>query len=597
MKLFRSAIFALSVVLVLLGPSATATTNYSHPELSVTENRILSLQETISQLVIDTIEDAIRQGGLALFGEEFRIDSSLSWVSEESSDVTLEGEIDAVFPFYKKGEHVIFTQPGLVFWKGQEEEDRVDGNFGVVYRTNLANTPIGIDAIGGASLFYDWDFHRVGHSRLGIGADIQSGIFHGAFNYYHPLSGERDGQREGFIERALRGMDLRFALERDTVRAGARLGYWRYDGGEDVTDEWRTSVGFDAGLQIVPGVFIEAEWEKHKEDLILDQRLNLGLAFRFSLPEFEGASYGNGGMSTNLYNFAEREKNILYEERYEEHENNRSDAVEHVTISDGIRYKIGFAESTMNVEEGNSVNLMVLLTDSDNAPLISSGQDLIQINLISTDPDMDITFTSDNPVIPANSTLTDGMWKIGDFSVVMHDEAESEKRVTITMNTHSNFPSNSWRIDPDKNSVEIVIAPSSNSVSFASSSTTTFNEGETSGNIMIQLTNPSTVDIPILITISERFTTAGFIITDIYTVMPVSPATYVDSNLIIPAGEISASFTIGAPNDTDNGDKELAIILLEGSTNSPALLWPSGWGRLPPASNPIAYYLEVKDND
>ncbi|MCY4053563.1 MAG: inverse autotransporter beta domain-containing protein [Hyphomicrobiales bacterium] len=274
-----------------------------------------ALRNTGSRILVDTIEDALRQGGLALFEEGFQLDSSLSWVSEESSDGTIKGEIDAVIPFWNKDGHVIFTQPGLIFWKGLEEEDRVDGNFGVVYRTNLENTPIGIDAIGGASLFYDWDFHRVGHSRLGIGADIQSGHLHGAFNYYHPLSGERDGQREGFIEEALRGMDARLAFERDTIRAGARLGYWRYDGGEDVTDEWKGSIGFDAGFRIVPGVFIEGEWEKHQEDLILDQRLSLGLAFRFSLPGFEGQSYGNEGMPTNLYKIVEREKRILYEER------------------------------------------------------------------------------------------------------------------------------------------------------------------------------------------------------------------------------------------------------------------------------------------
>ena len=273
-----------------------------------------ALRNTGSRILVDTIEDALRQGGLALFDEGFQLDSSLNWVSEESSDGTIQGQVDAVIPFWSKNGQVIFTQPGLIFWTGLEEEERVDGNLGIVYRTNLTNTRVGIDAIGGASLFYDWDFHRVGHSRLGIGADIQSGIFHGAFNYYHPLSGDRDGQREGFIEKALRGMDLRLALERDTVRAGARLGYWRYEGGEDVTDEWRTSVGFDAGFRIVPGVFVEAEWEKHQEDVILDQRLSLGLAFRFSLPDFEGASYGNGGLSTNLYKVVDREKRILYEE-------------------------------------------------------------------------------------------------------------------------------------------------------------------------------------------------------------------------------------------------------------------------------------------
>ena len=315
MHLFRSAIVAMAMLLMVpLGSSAIATAD-SHLQFSLTGDRTLNLRETGSQMVIETIEDALRHGGLALFDEGFQLKSSLIYVTEESTDGMIKGEIDAAIPFWSGDGHLVFTQPGLVFWTGPEEEERVDGNFGIVYRANLANTPVSIDAIGGASLFYDWDFHRVGHSRLGIGADIQSGIFHGAFNYYHPLSNEKDGQREGFIEKALRGMDLRFALERDVIRAGAHLGYWRYEGGAGVADDWKTSVGFDVGIRIVPGVFIEGEWEKHQEDTMLDQRLSLGLAFRFSLPDFKGKSYGEGSISTNLHKFVEREKRILYEER------------------------------------------------------------------------------------------------------------------------------------------------------------------------------------------------------------------------------------------------------------------------------------------
>ena len=145
---------AISVVLVApLGSSAIATTNYSHPSISITEDRILSLRETDSQLIIDAIEDALYQGGLALFDEGFQIDSSLSWVGEESTNVAIEGEIDLALPFYNENGHVMFTQPGITFWKGYGEEERADGNFGIVYRTNLANTSVGIDAVGGASLF------------------------------------------------------------------------------------------------------------------------------------------------------------------------------------------------------------------------------------------------------------------------------------------------------------------------------------------------------------------------------------------------------------------------------------------------------------
>ena len=183
MRLFHSAVVAISMLLTLpLGSSATVTANYSHPPFSITEDRTLSLRETGSQLVIDAIEDSLYRGGLALLGDGFQIDSSLGWVFGEDIE-SIDGGIDAAIPLLSKNGHIVFTQPGLVFWEGNGEEERIDANFGIVYRTNLANTPVGIDAIGGASLFYDYDFHRVGHERLSIGADIQTDNFHGSFNW------------------------------------------------------------------------------------------------------------------------------------------------------------------------------------------------------------------------------------------------------------------------------------------------------------------------------------------------------------------------------------------------------------------------------
>lgn len=353
MNLSRTVTFAASMALTFLGSPVSVTAGYSHPPFSITEGSGLNLQETGSQLLIDTIEDVLYQGGLALFDDGFRMDSSLSWVSEESTDVAIEGEIDLVLPLYNEGGHVIFTQPGIVFWKGHGEEKRADGNFGIVYRSNLANTLVGIDAVGGASIFYDWDFDRVGHKRFGIGADIQTDNFHGAFNYYHPLSDKKDGQREDFIEKVLKGMDIRFALERDTIRAGASLGYWRYTGGANVADDWRVSVGINAGIRVVPGVFVEGDWEKHQEDLIMSQRFKLGLAFRFSLPDFEGQSYGDGLTSSNLYKIAEREKRALYEE----HEESLNEGV----VNGELAFFSLTSEST-NILEGEAVTLTVGLS-------------------------------------------------------------------------------------------------------------------------------------------------------------------------------------------------------------------------------------------
>ena len=305
---FRLSVIALSAALMFsIGSSAsTATANYSHPEFSVADDRTLNLRETGSQIVVETIENALRQGGLALLGEGFQLDSSLVYHSGDNEGI--EGDLDVVIPLLNLGRHVLFVQPGAVFWTGLEEEERIDGNIGLVYRAELTR-----DLVTGASVFYDHDF-QIGHSRVSGGLDLQSGYFRVGANYYHPLGEEEDG-REGFIEEALRGMDARIIFEREVVRLGSTVGYWEYDGGEDVEDEWKTSIGLDFGVRILPGVFAEASWERHKNDIVLDERIFTGLAFRFSLPDFEGASYGSGEMTSNLYKIVDREKRILYEER------------------------------------------------------------------------------------------------------------------------------------------------------------------------------------------------------------------------------------------------------------------------------------------
>ena len=239
-------------------------------------------------------------------GEGFQLDSSLSYHSGDNEGI--EGDLDIVVPLLNLGRHVLFAQPGAVFWTGIEEEERIDSNIGLVYRAELTR-----NFVAGASVFYDHDF-QIGHSRVSGGVDLQSGFFRLGANYYHPLSEIEDG-REGFVEEALRGGDLQFAFERDVVRLGSTIGYWEYDGGEDVEDEWKTSFGLDFGVRILPGVFAEANWERHKDDVVLDERIFAGLAFKFSLPNFEGASYGDGSMSANLYKIVDREKRILYEER------------------------------------------------------------------------------------------------------------------------------------------------------------------------------------------------------------------------------------------------------------------------------------------
>ena len=337
-----------------------------------------------------------------MLGEGFQLDSSLSYHSGDNEGI--EGDLDVVIPLWDGGRHAVFAQPGAVFWTGWEEEERIDGNIGLVYRAELTR-----DLVAGASVFYDHDF-QIGHSRVSGGIDLQSQFFRLGANYYHVLSEVEDG-REGFVEEAVDGMDARLIFERDVVRLGSTVGYWDYEGeessgGEDSQSGWKTSIGLDAGVRILPGVFAEASWERHKDDLVLDERIFAGLAFRFSLPDFEGASYGDGSMSANLYKAVDREKRILYEEREADgillsHDGSNGNIVGSGTVNVSVRLRKPSAEDVViNLVGSGSATYG---TDADwtlsvgSTPCIGVTGDDCQITIIAGE-----TSTSDNVEITIN---------------------------------------------------------------------------------------------------------------------------------------------------------------------------------------------------
>ena len=392
MNIFRFSALVLSITLMFsIGSSSSATTDYSHPAFSVADDRVLNLRETGSQIVMETIEDALRQGGVALFGEGFHIDSSLNWVFGE----TIEGEIDAVLPLWSKDGHIIFAQPGLIVWTGIEEANRVDRNLGVVYRA-----PVGFGAIGGASIFYDHGF-QVGHSRISLGADIQRGYLRGSANYYQPLSDEKGG-RTGYIEQALSGMDARLVYERSKLRVSGNLGYWKYGEIEGSEGDWELSYGLEAGVRIRKGVFVEAGYEKH-DDASIGGRFDLGVALKFSLPDFEGASYGDGSRSVNLYKIVDREKRILYEERK----------------LDGI-----LLSPRGNVVEGGTVNVSIQLRQT-------STEDVV-INLVGSGS---ATYgTDDDWTVSVAGTVCDTFTGTDCRITITAGETVADSNVVITIN-------------------------------------------------------------------------------------------------------------------------------------------------------------------
>ena len=269
----------------------------------------LALRNTGSRILVDTIEDAVRSGGVALFNENFHLDSSVGWVWDEK----VSGAFDAVIPLFSRERtnglgYAFFLQPGGVFWQGLKEQDRIDGNLGLAFRSNL--TP---DVIAGASVFYDHDFRR-GHQRAGVGVDLQSGALHTALNYYHPLNDWQEG-RTDYEEQPLQGADFRLGLAWSRIRFDTSVAVWRFEREEEESTKWRPAFGIDAGYRILPGVFLEGGYESHDSDDSLDSRWNAGFAFRFSLPGLEGIKSYETMAEANLWEPVAREKRILYEER------------------------------------------------------------------------------------------------------------------------------------------------------------------------------------------------------------------------------------------------------------------------------------------
>ena len=140
--------------------------------------------------------------------------------------------------------------------------------------------------------------------------------------------------------------------ERRKIRLSGNLGLWQYEGGGN--SNWELSYGLEGGIRIMKGVFVEAGYEKH-ENASIGDRFDLGVALKFSLPGFEGASYGDGSMSSNLYRMVEREKRILYEER---------EAVTGPRVSFGSITRGGSEIGEGDIIEGDEVNIEIRLDEA-----------------------------------------------------------------------------------------------------------------------------------------------------------------------------------------------------------------------------------------
>ena len=198
-----------------------------------------------------------------------------------------------------------FLQPGLVSWEADNGDRRLDVNVGLVYRQRIRER-IAV----GAAVFYD---HNIDSDlkRIGAAADWVSPYTYVAVNYYEPLSGWRTGERLGYEERALRGVDIN--IEQALLDSGwvleASGGYWKGYDADKRQGEWQPSGSVGVRYYPLDYLSVYADYAYHHKD-VDTERFAAGVEF-----SYPGKYRGVSENEIDLWRPVKREKRILYAER------------------------------------------------------------------------------------------------------------------------------------------------------------------------------------------------------------------------------------------------------------------------------------------
>ena len=242
--------------------------------------------------------------------EKFQFLSTLAWQSGDDKGGIL-GELDLVVPLYGKrnaagvDQYGFFLQPGLVSWEADNGDRRLDMNVGLVYRQRI-HERIAL----GAAVFYD---HNIDSDlkRIGAAADWVSPYTYVAVNYYEPIGGWRTGERLGYEERALRGVDIN--IEQALLDSGwvleASGGYWKGYDADKRQGEWQPAGSVGIRYYPLDYLSVYADYAYHHKDVDTD-RFAAGIEF-----SYPGKHRGVSENEIDLWRPVKREKRILYADR------------------------------------------------------------------------------------------------------------------------------------------------------------------------------------------------------------------------------------------------------------------------------------------
>ena len=524
-----------------------------------------ALRNASSRMLVNAVEGALREGGLALFEEGFRIDSSIGWTAGEN----VRGAFDAVLPLWSdtgaEGTgRALFLQPGAVFWSGHAGQERVDTNIGLVFRESFRR-----DLVGGFSVFYDRNLERK-LERAGGGLDIQGEIFTGGLNYYHPLDG---GWREGrtdYEERARRGMDLRVGLATEDVRLDGSMGLWRFEGEKDEASRWRAAYGIEGGVRVLPGVFLEAGYEHRNKEDSLDSRWNMGLAFRFDLSGVQGSDSGSSGrIKPDLWRVVKREKRILYEER--------------LTVP-----QVVLATEDARVAEGGTATITGVIAK----PVKRDVALHLVMHSTSTathGPDGDFTFGHrvfegevppsgemvDCPALPCMVPLPAGTTVFEVFIDALVDESNE---VDEHIDLRAEVPTAHAGVLRPSDMVRVTINAHDNTIAFGEGSQTEVEEDGGTAEVVVDVHPPAPV--PVVLNIAAVGGTATHEGDEVDYILPPS--------VTIPAGQSSGTVVLRGRDDGEGEGNETVFL---GLTAAGEL--PSGWAL----QESVTHGVTIVDDD
>ena len=250
------------------------------------------------RLLLDAAARFATARGQALFGEHFRVVSTMSFSPSEG---TLSGGLDVVLPLASStlsgaapsGTGAFFLQQGVTRWVDEEGLRRNDFRFGAVRRFGLSDEAAA-SGILGVSAFVQQS-REFQHTRFVTGADYAGKWGRGSLNLFIPATGWKTAG-PGYEERALAGIELGLKLDlTTTLSLRTTIGRWEE---EDGLGGWSTNGRIAVRWRPHPWLDIGVAWNgigTLNDDKALRISFSKPLGGPRKPPRWEGLGLTGGG--------------------------------------------------------------------------------------------------------------------------------------------------------------------------------------------------------------------------------------------------------------------------------------------------------------